>query len=465
MPGGRLLRHGDEAVEYTYDFAQQPVGQPAQYWLDGERLSRAFCAVLPSRMADLLDLAIAVYTADRMSPRDFRRERTGQRRIHLRLPVREPSRWADADVLDRLHDLLSWLSEDVWSFEFVTRHGPPWSVESQGFLFRLPPDPPITVALFSGGLDSLAGLAAHAQEEPDGHVVLVSGYTNDRLASQQRLQVHGIRAAWQGIGQSREKTHELCHLAVPFGIYKSGGRQEEPSQRTRALVFLTLGVAAALQAGADTLWVYENGVGALNLPLNATQLGVDSYRGVHPRSLQMARRLFELVLERSIKVRNRFVFHTKAEMCAALLPSGVSHLIPHTVSCDGFPQRVLRQSQCGLCTSCILRRQSLYASGLGHVDAAGGYRYDVVHPRAALTLGQMHGLLVMRDQVNHIALCLSSADPWRALVERFPHLLAAQAVLVEEVLSPAEVRARLMRMYRAYIQEWAGFPANPSLAA
>ncbi len=85
---------------------------------------------------------------------------------------------------------------------------------------------------------------------------------------------------------------EICHVAVPFGLCKPEGSREEKSQRTRALVYLTLGVATALQAGTDTLWVYENGVGALNLPLDATQLGVDNYRGVHPRSLMMVEDLF-----------------------------------------------------------------------------------------------------------------------------------------------------------------------------
>ena len=152
----------------------------------------------------------------------------------------------------------------------------------------MPPRAPVTVSLFSGGLDSLAGLAAHAPEGPGGSRVLVSGYTNNRLRHQQRSQVDIVRAAWRH-AEAFEHISEIHHVAVPFGIRKPLEYKEEKSQRTRSLVFLTLGVVTALQGGADTLWIYENGVGALNLPMNETQLGVDNSRGVHPRSLMLDR--------------------------------------------------------------------------------------------------------------------------------------------------------------------------------
>ena len=78
---------------------------------------------------------------------------------------------------------------------------------------------------------------------------------------------------------------DVWHVQLPFGINAEGRGQEDKGQRTRALLFLALGIATVLQAEADTLWVFENGVGALNLPLNATQLGVDNYRGVHPKPI------------------------------------------------------------------------------------------------------------------------------------------------------------------------------------
>ena len=53
----------------------------------------------------------------------------------------------------------------------------------------IPVESPVMVSLFSGGLDSLAGLAQHALNSPGGSRILVSGRTHNRLACQQDAQV------------------------------------------------------------------------------------------------------------------------------------------------------------------------------------------------------------------------------------------------------------------------------------
>lgn len=454
-------------MPYTYDFTHnvQPVDLEGYYWLNGERLSQVFCHELPSRMADLIEVALAVYAADRRSPRTFSKASTGQRRIHIRLAVRDPDLWASSEVSRRLGELLSWVSEDHWTFEFV-RQALQWAAESKGFLFHLPPERPAVVSLFSGGLDSLAGLAAEARRDSDRSFVLVSGYTHGRLQRRQQVQVESVRRIWRDGGLIPGKAPEILHVAVPYGMHPLKGQREEKGQRTRAFVFLTLGTAAALQAGADALWVYENGVGALNLPLNETQLGVDNYRGVHPLSLMKAGELFRLVLEQPIQIRNPFLFQTKAEMCRAVPTAGLAELVRDTVSCDGFPQRVVGHPQCGYCTSCVLRRESLHAAGLGQFDVPSGYRHDVLNGASTLTLNQIYGLEAMLDQVEKLSRCLRSERPWQALAASFPQIAAVQAALTEhEGASPEEVRTRLIRMYRAYVQEWEAFPVNARMAA
>ena len=444
---------------YSYEFTAdaQPVELGSVYWLDGRRLSRAFCQELPANLADLLDVVMAVYAADRRSPRDFRGAASGQRSISIRVGVRNPDLWETPEMAHELQELLYWLSEDEWSFELVRRRTAPSSAESERFLFPLPPEPPVTVSLFSGGLDSLAGLAARAQEGSNGSYVLVSGYTHNRLAHQQRLQVDLIRSAWRH-GELLKEAPEIRHVAVPLGIRKSTGHQKEPSQRMRALVFLTLGVATALQAGADTLWIYENGIGALNLPLNETQLGVDNYRGVHPRSLMLAEDFLRLALEQTVNIRNPFLFSTKARMCKALVLSGLAEAVVHTVSCDGFPQRIRNQpSQCGHCTSCILRQQSLQASGLGRYNE--GYRHDVLEPQATLSKSHLYDLEAMRGQVHKIACCLASDDPWRSLGASFPELARTHAELVARggLGGHSDVSGHLVELYRTYVWEWEWF--------
>ena len=183
------------------------------YWLNGERLSHAFGVELPSRMADLLDAAMAVYAADRRSPRDFKKENTGQRRIHLRLAVREPELWASDEISEQLRELLIWLSEDVWSFEFVRRESIPSPAESARFLFPSPTERSAEVSLFSGGLDSLAGLAARTQEETDRSYVLARIHRRyDVTAAEWAMR--GKRRRWSG--------HDFWQLG-PVSVFSRRG--------------------------------------------------------------------------------------------------------------------------------------------------------------------------------------------------------------------------------------------------
>ena len=454
-------------MNHNYDFSDElaPVGSGDGYWLDGERLSRAFYQEIPIRMADLLEVAMSVYAADRRSRRNYRGVNTGHRRINVRVGVSDPGFWARPEMTEFLSEFLYWLSEDEWSFDFTRRQAPSIPGGQQGFLFPIPPEAPATVSLFSGGLDSLAGLAKRSREQAAASHVLVSGYTHNRLVGQQRRQVEMIRSAWD---RRRALGHDpgLHHIAVPFGIDKSRRSGEEPSQRTRALVFLSLGAATAVQAQTDTLWVYENGTGALNLPLNASQLGVDNYRGIHPRSLIMAERLFELALEKKVKIRNPFLFETKAEMCRSLAVSGLAAVVRETVSCDNYPVRVRGKTQCGHCTSCILRRQAIRCGGLTKDDPPQGYQYDVLDSAADMDGDKLHGIEVMRGQVYELERCLSNDDPWLALASSFPELERTCMELADHRDEEADrIRDKVIRLYRTYAHEWKSFPNILRMAA
>ena len=453
--------------EHYHDFSTQftPVGSGKSFWLDGECLSRAFYQALPRRTVDLMEVAMSVYAADRRSRRNYRGSNTGHRQINVRVGVRDRHFWDRPEMTEFLGDLLYWLSEDEWSFEVVSKQAPPSPAESQGFLFSTSPAAPTRVSLFSGGLDSLAGLAKHTQEESAASHVLVSGYTHERLASQQRQQVRMIASAWSS-SQALGRSPQLRHVAVPFGIDNPREVGTEKSQRTRALVYLSLGAATVVQVKSDILWVYENGTGALNLPLNASQLGVDNYRGIHPLSLIMAERLFGLALEENITIRNPFLFETKAELCGSLEVSGVADTVRETVSCDSYPLRVKGMAQCGICTSCILRRQALQCAGLTEYDPSQDYFNDVLDNAANIDKAKLHGFEVMREQVYDLERCLSSDAPWLALALSFPELERTCLELAghnnEDVV---QIRDKLINLYRTYVHEWKSFPSGLQRAA
>lgn len=196
-------------------------------------------------------------------------------------------------------------------------------------------------------------------------------------------------------------------------------------------------------------------IGAMNLPLNQTQLGVDNYRGVHPRSLMMAEELFRLALNHPLNIENPFLFQTKAELCKALKPSELADAVQFTVSCDSFPLRVSGKPQCGFCTSCILRRQSLFASGYNNYDPHTGYICDVLANRSTVDPKRLFGLEAMREQVHVLSRCLDSDDPWRSLTLSFPELFRTHAELVERYnMDAGETCARFVQLYSNYVREW-----------
>ena len=448
---------------FSYDLADGG-GASRRFWMDEAPLSRTFSKAISTRAADLLDVAGAIYAADRQSKRCFRGTATGQRRINVHMAVRDPGLWSSPKVECKLLKLLSWISGDVWTFEFDERNDVCDLDKSERFLFNLPLRPPVTVSLFSGGLDSLAGLAQHVQSSPGGSRILVSAHTHDRLAYQQSTQVRRIRAAC-GRGFPMAEG-DIWHIAIPFGIDASGQNQEEKGQRTRALVFLALGAVTTLQAQTDTLSIFENGIGALNLPLNATQLGTDNYRGVHPRTLSMAQGLFESVLGQLVQIKSPFLFTTKAEMCRSLLPAGLADVARETVSCDGYPQRARNQPQCGCCTSCILRRQALFCSGLADHDPSSAYRHNIFEHPSALSLDQIHGLAAMTDQVNRFASCLSSEQPWKQLTAVYPELARIEAENVaDQGVASDETTSGFITLFRAYVEAWKAFLAATEFAA
>ena len=454
------------SAAFSYDFTNPenvPEAGPS-FWMGQNGLVCTFSRALPRRAADMLDVFGAVYAADRRSKRCFQGVATGQRRICIRMPVREPELWTSPELAARLREMLSWISEDVWDIEFVRRNPVPEGDSRQGFLLDTPLEPPVTVSLFSGGLDSLAGLAQHALDSPGGSRVLVSGRTHNRLACQQDAQVRLIRTAW-GRG-SPVPSGNVWHVAVPFGISSCEVVQEEKSQRTRALLFLAFGAITALQAQADTLHVFENGVGALNLPLNGTQLGTDNYRGIHPRSLCMVEALFESILGESIHIDNPCMFATKAEMCLSLPAAGLAGVARETVSCDGYPQRVLNRAQCGSCTSCLLRRQAIFCAGLMDHDPGGSYRRDIFKGLSGLSKEEVHGFVVMGEQVNRIAGCLSSDRPWIKLTAAYPELARTLVELTAQpdAASREYLEASFVGLFRTYVQEWKEFASEISAA-
>ncbi|MBA4159726.1 MAG: 7-cyano-7-deazaguanine synthase [Gemmatimonadetes bacterium] len=429
-------------------------GLVSGFHIGDERIAQAFGSVLPVKLADFTDVLAAVHMADRISPRSRSAGRSARdnwcRRLHLEIPVRNPALWQDPAIREALWDTLGYLTDDEWEFDFVARAGKARVSESQHFLFRNPPEPPVSAALFSGGLDSLAGLCQELAARPRDSFVLLSAATSSRLGQRQRELVRQL---------SERSGRRLRTVVVPLGLHQRGERRrDERSQRTRGFAFTGLGAVTAIAAGAAELAVYENGIGAINLPYTAAQIGTHSTRSSHPLFLRRMEHLIENVTGRSIRLRLPFLLQTKAELCALLRGSGWEELIPETVSCDGFPQRVPGKPQCGVCTSCVLRRQALAAAGLTAWDPPDRYRWDVLSPAAEVPGAKLLGLHAMLDQANRLLRLTQHDDSYRALARQYPQIAELVCMLVREPAEADRLAHELAGMYERYVHEWNGFP-------
>jgi 7-cyano-7-deazaguanine synthase in queuosine biosynthesis len=422
------------------------------YFVDDARIAEAFGPALSPRLADLVDVATCCYVADRLTrrPRHLRDDPYGlswARRLNLRIPVRDVSFWETPDVTAELRSLLGWLTDDLWTFEWSESDRDPRFAETHGRLFGSIPDPE-NVVLFSCGLDSVAGVVRHLQSS-SGSLVLVNVGTSSRM----RSRVEQITTLLHN------KANRVHALSVPLTLRATTDpNRHEPSQRTRGFVFLAFGAVAAASAGRSELIVWENGIGAVNLPYSEAQEGSKSTRAVHPHTLASASRLLSYALG-PFSIRCPSIFRTKALQCADL-PSWSKEVLNLSVSCDtGFVHRASRKPLCGFCTSCLLRRQGLRAAGLSDVDARDEYRFDVLDKRTSGDQ-RMFTLDAMLTQAAFLHDALGAANPWGAVMERFPSAVDAHDGLTQLGYSDEESRANLLELLKRYVEEWGAFPSE-----
>ena len=443
--------------------AKPPAESCNRYYIDDWPIAQAFATSLPSVLADLADIALAVHVADRLCHRKKKGTHdhflNWTRRINVSLPLREPERWQDQLLASRLSELLWFLTEDEWSFHFSNRSVGGRPSETANFLSPIPPQSPVTAALFSGGLDSFVGLSEELKQRPQGSLVLFSAITNSRLGYRQLELVRDIR---------RLEGRSIIHVAVSLGLRQrdQDSETDEPTQRSRGFVFQVLGAVTALMAGAKTLSVFENGVGAIGLPYTAAQLGAHNTRAAHPLFLIRMSEFISAVVGDQFEVRNPYLFHTKGQMCEALRRSQLRNLINLTGSCD--TSLLLRQpnrDHCGNCTSCLLRQQALHAADLEAAEPATRYLYDLTAPLPAEIDSREHRKhqqrvwhwQAMDHQVALLQRALAKPEPWSALSRVYPQLFEIAEVL-ESMGEPALlVQSRLVNLYRSYCEEWQRF--------
>ena len=310
--------------------------------------------IIPSETAtDLMLLAATVTAADTRISRVTESQDSWTREIDLYVPVQDPGLWSGIAPL--IVRTLNFLTGDLWGLYFRERHRQhDQLIQRPRELVRASFD---GVCLFSGGLDSFVGaidLLAHRKNP-----LFVSHYW-DASTSSQELCAHRIGAVYGDLGPR----HVRARIGFPDDLVAGSS----PEKTTRGRSFLFFALAALAASGLDgepTIYVPENGLISLNVPLDPLRVGAWSTRTTHP--FYMARwqeMLGALGIPASIV--NPYRFRTKGEMLSAC--ANVSLLRRHVgepISCSSVTKarwQGLSLRHCGYCVPCLIRRAAITAA-------------------------------------------------------------------------------------------------------
>ena len=339
-------------------------------WYPGDRRSTVQSGtelltglVPPTHARDLLRVAVAAYSTDRLSDRSGMRD-GWTRDLGLSVPVTLGSGWERA--LEPLKEALDFLSGDHWSLDL--RDAQPSDATAA------PLADADAVCLFSGGLDSLAGAIDLLDEGK--RVFLVSHYEGGIAPKRQSALFEQLRHHY---GRDRVTMRQLFLRPAPANSHQERRllRTRENTMRARSLLFIAAGFAVASSIGPHVpVYIPENGYIGINVPLTGSRPGSLSTRTTHPFFFDRLRAVLDAI-GMTNDLCNPYRLSTKGEMLAgnrnlALL----RRLAPTSVSCS-HPEtaRYARRAQgnCGYCYPCLIRRASLHA-----IEAdTDCYAYDI----------------------------------------------------------------------------------------
>ena len=194
---------------------------------------------LPGRILDLLEIASFVYCADRMTYRGSKNAveyHSWSRKFEFVIRVRDEGFWNTPEVKQALSDALKFVTGDrEYRFEFQPGHStsPTGLFDSKEFSVADQRD--VSIILFSGGLDSLAGTLERLVNTNE-QVCLVShqSFQPSIIGTQNRL-VDALKFRFP------DRVHHYRFKCSLKGIR----RAPEETQRSRSFLYTSVAFALA----------------------------------------------------------------------------------------------------------------------------------------------------------------------------------------------------------------------------
>lgn len=299
---------------------------------------------------DIMSLATMVYLADTRIERAIHGQDSWTREIEIELPVSNVELWQTQ--IDTVERMLKFLTGDLWYVTVTSRSWQFIDLEEVGKKSNKYDK----VSLFSGGMDSL--ISTINLMENKRNTLLISHAGEGLTKNAQKNIVDKLDLLYPDV------LHTWLDLwmVFPNNYIPEGGNDNN----TRSRSFLFIGYAVFAMTGMDNiseLLVPENGLIALNVPLDETRVGSFSTRTTHPFYLSLWNELLR-GLGVDISVKNPYWNKTKGEMAAECKNKNVLYeTMKLSFSCSSPGKarwKKLSPQHCGYCVPCLIRRAAMY---------------------------------------------------------------------------------------------------------
>lgn len=326
---------------------------------------------IPPRVLDLLEIAAYVFAADRLTRRgsnDSVEFHSWQRIMHFCMRVRDDDFWNQSDIKKHLAKVLCFMSGDhEYHFDFSPGHStPPTSLFDQKECNIVPHKSPCVI-LFSGGLDSLAGVIEQLRTTKNTLYLVSHESGQPSVKRTQQTLVKNLKESYP---------NRIQHYSFNCGL--SGSPAKDETQRTRAFLYCSIACALLKRFGINSFFIYENGVTSLNFPRRQDAMNARASRTTHPKVLSLMSHLFCKIVDKEVTIENPFWNQTKTDIFTILNKDRIGrNLINSAVSCSRGSRNRNSATHCGQCFQCVDRRFAAYAAGLQDVDNEGIYSMNI----------------------------------------------------------------------------------------
>ena len=332
-------------------------------------------STLPDRILDLLQISAMIYCADRMvrrGERDSITFKSWARSFEFHISVLDYEFWSKKKIQDALSEVLCFMTGDrSFSFDFQKAEFGHFEEKKNKQLSLFPKEiDTITdvesydVMLFSGGLDSLAGLLEELSDQKK-KIITVSHRSNNVVIHLQKSLIEKLNQDYNG-----------RILPYGFSCHNSKIASLEETQRTRMFLFSAIAFAICECFNKHKFFVYENGVTSLNISVQTDVINARASRTTHPKTLGLLKKFYNL-FDNSFDIVAPYYKSTKEDIIKKFQMLGRLDLIASAVSCSSTRTKHSMYPHCGCCSQCIDRRFAVFAAELSDYD--GEYADDFIH--------------------------------------------------------------------------------------